>query len=400
MIAQKPVNELARLSALHQLNILDSLPEKQYDNITELAAEICGTDTAVISLVDKDRQWFKSKIGVNFCETNRDIGFCSHAIMQPMSIMEITNAREDHRFQNNPLVQNVENPVIFYAGMPILSPDGHALGTLCVLHHKPKKLSERQKRSLTHLATQVQELLKLRLLNLQLENSKSQLKKHNDLLKDFAGTVSHDMKMPLANLILTSDILNKKYAGTIDNTGKEYLSYLKKSSISLSNYITNILEHYESSSYEIDDRSNFDLNDLLENIIELINIKHHCDIHLPEMNHNIYCNRVALEQIFLNLIGNSIKYNDKIETVIDIEFEETDSHYLFKITDNGRGIPEDQLDRIFELFSTLGEYDREGYKGHGIGLSTVQKLVNTLGGVINVHSELGKFTCFSFNLAK
>lgn len=398
--AQLPINEKARLKALNSLAILDSLPEQQYDNITELASYICGTSNAVISLVDENRQWFKSKVGLTVCETTREVSFCSHSILNPDKLMEIPNALEDPRFKNNPLVRDEDNPIIFYAGVPILDPSGLPLGTLCVLDSKPNLLNEKQKKSLVNLAEQVQELLKLHVLNNELKESKKHLATHNSLLKDFAGTVSHDMKMPLANLIVTSDILNKKYGKIIDDSGKKYLSYLKQSSLSLSDYITNILAHYESSSYDVDDRKDFDVNDLLENIIELINIKHHCDINLPEFNHTIHCNRIALEQIFLNLIGNSIKYNDKKETVIDISISIDSTHYIFKITDNGRGIPQDKVESIFELFSTVGEYDRDGQRGHGIGLSTVKQLVNQLGGEISVHSELGCSTTFTFSIAQ
>jgi signal transduction histidine kinase len=400
IIAQKPKNEKSRIKALKSLNILDSLPEYQYDNITELASFICDTKNAVISLVDENRQWFKSRLGIAVCETPRGISFCAHAIHNPKELMEIPNTHDDPRFKDNPLVHDKDNPVIFYAGVPILDESGYALGTLCVFDDKSKKLNEQQKKSLKNLAEQVQELLKLHARNTELEESRTGLKKHNDLLKDFAGTVSHDMKMPLANLIITSDILQKKYSEIIDETGKQYLSYLKKSSLSLSDYITNILAHYESSSYDVDDRSSFNVNDLLENIIELINIKHHCVINLPEFNQSIHCNRVALEQIFLNLIGNSIKYNDKEETIIDISIALDDSHYTFKVSDNGRGIPEDKLESVFDLFSTLGEYDREGQKGHGIGLSTVQKLVEKLDGAISVDSQLGEKTTFTFSIAQ
>lgn len=400
ILPENPENEKARLNALQSLNILDSLPEQQYDNITELASYICGTRNAVISLVDKNRQWFKSKVGISACETSREVSFCAHAIHNPTELMEISDTSSDLRFKDNPLVLDKENPVIFYAGVPILDTSGHALGTLCVMDDQPKKLDEKQKKALYNLAQQVQELLKLHVLNNELKESRSHLKKHNELLKDFAGTVSHDMKMPLANLIVTSDILKKKYAELIDDNGKIYLNYLKKSSLSLSNYITDILAHYESSSYNIDDRKSFDVNDLLENIIELINIKHDCEINLPEFNHTLHCNRVALEQIFLNLIGNSIKYNDKEKAVIDLSISLDATHYIFKITDNGRGIPKDKIESIFDLFSTVGEYDREGQKGHGIGLCTVKKLVHQLGGEISVASELGSYTTFNFSIAQ
>jgi len=398
--AIKPVNENERLDSLRRLNMLDTIAEGQYDNITELAAYVCGTKHAIISLVDENRQWFKSKVGVNICETDRDISFCAHAINYPEDIFEIPDTLIDERFADNPLVKDPENPVIFYAGVPLLSPDGFALGTLCVLDSMPRKLNEQQQKALKNLGLQVEQLFKLHSANQALATSKMHLQKHNGLLKDFAATVSHDMKMPLANLIVTSDILNQKYSTLIDDDGRQYLGYLKKSSLSLSDYITNILSHYESSSHDIEDRSNFNLNDILENIVELINIKHQCEINLPDVNHSIYCNQVALEQIFLNLIGNSIKYNDKDETIISIEAIIHPSTYEFKIMDNGIGIPADKISNIFELFNTVGEYDRDGNQGHGIGLSTVKQLVESLGGSIHVDSELGVQTTFTFTVEK
>lgn len=347
IVPTKPANEKERLSALRRLKILDTIAEHQYDNITELAGFVCDTKNAVISLVDEDRQWFKSKVGINVCETDRDLSFCAHAINKPDDILEVPDATQDERFVDNPLVTDPETPIIFYAGVPIFSEDGHPLGTLCVLDDKPKKLTVKQRKALKNLALQVEQLFKLHTTNQALEISKKHLQKHNSLLKDFAATVSHDMKMPLANLIVTSDLLNQKYSTLIDADGKQYLGYLKKSSLSLSDYITNILSHYESSSHDVEDRSTFNLNDVLEDIVELINIKHQCEINLPEVNHQIYCNQVALEQIFLNLIGNSIKYNDKEETVISIEAEIHKDYYQFKITDNGIGIPTDKISNIF-----------------------------------------------------
>ncbi|BAO54402.1 sensor histidine kinase [Nonlabens marinus] len=400
IVALHPDNEDQRLRSLRNINILDSLPEEKYDHITDLATFICGTKSSAISLVDENRQWFKSIKGMATCETPREVSFCSHAILNPDELMEVQDAKLDERFKSNPLVTDLENPIRYYAGIPIKNSDGMVLGTLCVLDDKPNSLSHDQKIALRNLGRQVQELVKLHVVNEDLRVSRNQLKKHNGLLEDFAGTVSHDMKMPLANLIVTSDILNKKYHGLVDDDGRKYLKYLKSSSLSLSDYITNILAHYESSAYEVDDREDFDLNELLENIIELINIKHHCDIHLPEQNYQLHCNRVALEQIFLNLIGNSIKYNDKEETVIDFGVTETEDLYKFSITDNGRGIPKENLLHIFNLFNTVGEYDRYGNQGHGIGLSTVKQLVENLGGSIHAESVLGESTTFYFSVSK
>jgi len=166
----------------------------------------------------------------------------------------------------------------------------------------------------------------------------------------------------------------------------------------LSNYITGILQHYESDSLTESNDEEFDIHDLLENIIDLLNINLNCVINLPEENMVLACNKVALEQIFLNLIGNSLKYNNKEEIIIDVLCSNGGEFYNFSITDNGIGIPKDKQEDIFELFTIVEEVDRSGNRGNGIGLSTVKKLVNSLGGEITVESEVNKGTTFNFSI--
>ncbi|GEQ84638.1 sensor histidine kinase [Patiriisocius marinistellae] len=394
-----PHNEIERLQALISLKILDTAEDDDYDNITELASFICNTPVSLISLVDKERQWFKSKKGMTACETSRDYSFCAHAILDPTEILEVADARLDPRFIDNPLTE-LDEPVIFYAGIPLRTENGLPLGSLCVIDHKPNALNQGQRDALKRLGKQVERLLLLRIMNRDLISTKDSLKKHNGLLKEFASIVSHDLKMPLANLILTSDIIKKKYNDFIDDTGKGYLDYLKKSSLSMSDYITKILEHYECIAYDVDDTQNFQINELLEGVIDLLNIKDNCEINLPENNIDILCNITALKQIFINLIGNSLKYNDKERTIIKIKASEIEGFYEFKIHDNGRGIEKEKLKTIFELFTIVGHLDNNGEKGHGIGLSTVQKLVHSLSGEISVISDLGSYSEFTFTIAK
>ncbi len=397
--ADKPYNETERLEVLNSLQILDTVADDDYDNITELASLICGTPVSLISFVDKKRQWFKSKKGLTASETSREYSFCAHAILDPLEILEIPDARLDERFIDNPLTV-IDTPVIFYAGIPLRTDKGLPLGSLCVIDHKPNSLTQDQKSALKKLGKQVERLLLLRTMNNELTITKESLKKHNGLLKEFAGVVSHDLKMPLANIILTSDIVKKKYSNLIDDKGKEYLDYLKKSSLSMSNYITKILDHYECIAYDIDDTQQFEINDLLEGVIDLMNITDNCEIFTPENNIEINCNSTALQQIFINLIGNSLKYSDKDKTVIEVEARVNDGFYEFKIRDNGRGIEKEKLKTIFEMFITVGHLDNTGQKGHGIGLSTVQNLVERLGGKITVSSELGSYSEFVFTIAK
>tara|TARA_R100000935_G_scaffold37237_1_gene58303 strand:- start:374 stop:1582 length:1209 start_codon:yes stop_codon:yes gene_type:complete len=395
--ALKPKNETSRLASLDELQILNSNAEPSYDNIAQLASFICDVPVSLITLMAEDKQWFKAKIGTELCENDRNISFCSHAILTPDDLMEVKDTLLDPRFKDNPMVSSNTN-IRFYAGMSIKSNNGEAIGTLCVLDTTPHSLNDKQKNALKSLAEQVERLFELRRQNLELEKVKKDLNIKNNLLKEFAGTVSHDMKMPLANIIITSDLLKVKYGKLLDETGLNYLTYLKQSSFRLSNYITDILNHYESDTLLTSHIEEFDSQDILEQIIDLLNIKFDCEINLPENNLKVNCNRAAFQQIFFNLIGNSLKYNNRNKIIIDISAEEKNGFYYFSVSDNGIGIPKNKQEAIFELFTILEESDRSGNRGNGIGLSTVQKLVNKLGGEISVHSEVNQGTTFHFSI--
>jgi two-component system, cell cycle sensor histidine kinase and response regulator CckA len=152
--------EAQRLKVLWQYDVLDTVPEEVFDDLTELAARICEAPVALISLIDEDRQWFKAKVGVTLSETSRDISFCAHAIKQT-DLFIIPDATQDARFAKNPLV--ISDPKIrFYAGAPLITPDGHALGTLCVIDKVPRQLRPEQQQALRVLSRHVMTQLELR----------------------------------------------------------------------------------------------------------------------------------------------------------------------------------------------------------------------------------------------
>ncbi|HEY3268633.1 MAG TPA: sensor domain-containing diguanylate cyclase [Armatimonadota bacterium] len=164
--APKPANEKARLEALERLSILDTPPEQAYDDLVALAAFICDTPIAMVSLVDADRQWFKSKLGTSSDGTPRDIAFCAHGILEPDLLM-VPDTAEDARFADNPLV--TEDPgVRFYAGVPLVLRDGAAVGMLCAVDRRPRQMSEAQIQALRALGRQVVSQFDLRERNVRL----------------------------------------------------------------------------------------------------------------------------------------------------------------------------------------------------------------------------------------
>jgi GAF domain-containing protein len=179
MLAPLPKNEAARLETLRQYEILDTESEEVFDDITRLAAYICQTPIAVISLVDKDRQWFKARLGLEPSETSRDCAFCAHAILQETP-MVVPDALADERFANNALV-TAQPYIRLYAGAPLITTEGFKLGTLCVIDRVPRSLSDEQIAALRILSYQVMAQLDLRR---DLSVMKKSLSDHNRIERD------------------------------------------------------------------------------------------------------------------------------------------------------------------------------------------------------------------------
>jgi GAF domain-containing protein len=184
-----PANEPERLQSLNEHELLDTLPESVYDDITLLASEIIGTPVSLITLVDKDRQWFKSKHNFLPPETSRDLSFCAHAIMDSDGVMVVPDARYDERFHDNPLVTG-DPRVVFYAGVPLTDAMGNGLGTLCVIDHRPRELSDQQVESLKALAKLVKTHFELRRTRMELEKAQDDLK----MVQSLVSTMQDEIK--------------------------------------------------------------------------------------------------------------------------------------------------------------------------------------------------------------
>ena len=395
--ATKPLNENERLRALFEYEILDTGSEKAFDDLTLLASEICETPISLISLVDPDRQWFKSKVGVDVDSTDREIAFCSHAILQD-DLFEVQNALKDERFFDNPLVTSDPN-IRFYAGTPLVSPSGQKIGTLCVISDKPKKLTSSQKKALTILGREVISQLELRMNNKKLAIA-------NNYKTEFLSNASHEIRTPLnaiiglSGLILENKELKEKFAEQYD-----FIEQIDFSGKQLLNIINSILDlsKIEAGKMELEPVECHLLQYINNVFISLsgkakaksINYSKEYDFSqsepAPEL---VIIDEPKLGQVLTNILGNAIKFtpaNKSIKLTVSVN----SNMLTITVTDEGVGISPEEQTLLFNKYAQAGSNKAEGT---GLGLSITKGLIDLMGGSINLKSEPGKGTSVSFNL--
>lgn len=391
-----PQNEQQRLEEVKKYELLDTLPEAHFDAITQLVSNICDTPIALITLLDKERNFLKSRVGVDLSESPRSISFCGHAITNETPLFIVEDAREDHRFYDNPLIK--EHGIVFYAGAPLVNENNAPLGTVCVYDLKPRKLNPQQQEFLTLMAKQVVNLFELHYKNIQLDKLQTELKLRNERLEKFASVVSHDLKSPLANITSLTQLLLEENKNTLTTDSFTYIEYIQESSQTLRNYIEGMLGFYKTTKVLEFPKEEINLNLIIEKIENLLGKQG--KIEAPQENIILFANKNALFQILLNLVDNAFKYNLSSHPKATITFTETQQNYEFSVIDNGIGIPIEKQNQVFELFNTVGLRDIEQIEGTGIGLATVYNLVTKLNGNITLKSTLGSGSNFTFSIKK
>jgi len=349
---------------------MDSLPEEDYDNLTAIAAEICGTPISLISLVDHDRQWFKSNHGLEAKETPKEYAFCAHAINNQDEMLIVEDSREDVRFNDNPLVTG-EPRVIFYAGVPLVGKDGLPLGTLCVIDNKPKELSPRQINTLNALSKQVMNLLELRRAKALLERTVTSLREKNDELEQFAHKAAHDLKSPLNNISSTAELFTDCYKHALDEEGTTMLSFIQSASKKLKSLIEGLLEYSKSDTVLREKKEEVDLQELNNEICSLFSADADVSMTLLSDLKSININKAAIYRILINLVGNAVKYNDKDKVELQLAVTENDNMYEFHLMDNGPGIDQDTAEQIFDPFFTTSN------DGTGLGLYITKEVTDS-----------------------
>jgi signal transduction histidine kinase/DNA-binding response OmpR family regulator len=403
-----PHNELARLAALKRYNILDSLPEHAFDDATKLVSYICGVPIAHISFIDESRQWFKSEIGVGVSEVPREISFCRYTIMDS-HMVEIPDTHLSERFKDDPNVTGGFK-VRFYAGVPLTTPDGYNIGTLCAIDHVCKELNENQRNALSIVAKHVMNQLELGTKHIQLDAQKK-IAERAILAKDsFLANMSHEIRTPLNAVIGFTDLLAQT---KLDTVQQDYISSVQIAGENLLLIINDILDlsKIESGNLIIEAQP-FNLKKTLKHIYKLLKVKVpqgiefnlFLDADMPDI---VVGDQGRLNQILVNLTGNALKFTEEGEVTVSVKLvEETDDHYSlrFSVKDSGIGIPEDKLVTIFERFKQAEESTTRRFGGTGLGLNIVKQLVELHDAEIQVKSKEGRgsefFFVFNYKKAK
>jgi len=416
-----PINETARLEALREYDILDSVAEKAYDDITQLVAHICDVPYATISFVDADRQWFKSQIGMPTQETSRDIAFCAHTINDD-KLFIVSDAAADDRFAKNPLVTS-EPSIRFYAGAPLLTKDNHALGSLCAIDRVPRELTAAQKTALEALSRQVMLQLELRRslaegrraaamiedLNADLKRRNEELATVNRELEAFSHAVSHDLRSPIFVIQGFAGVLRDSVGGLGDDA-RHGIDRILSNCKRMTQLIEDLL-NFSRAGYASLNRESVDLSALAAEIVENLrgaNPDRAVEFEIePELRAEADPNlvRVVLE----NLIGNAWKYTGKTEApeirlgvrrddvlVVSNSLSRSDANPVFVLRDNGAGFDMAMAHKLFHTFQRL--HSASEFPGTGVGLATVKRIIDRHGGQIWADSTPGAGAVFHFTL--
>ena len=389
----KPPDEIARLGNLREYAILDSLPEAAYDDLVALAAEICETPVAQISLVDADRQWYKAEHGIRVPggQTAREDSFCSYTILNKADPLVVSDLRTDARFQANRFVTG-DPRVVFYAGVPLCSPEGYALGTLCVLDQQPRTMKPGQVAALQRLSRQVVQLLELRR---SLATSERRLREREyayGLLQDFSHIIAHDLKAPVRNIRQAAEMLREDLAGKLPAEQANLFGMIETRAADAGRMIEGVLRYSKVARNLKVDMESVAVGPLVQRVAE--SVAHgRCPVRYEGTVQEAWTSPIALAHILQNLIGNAVKFNDRRDAGVWVRsWYADDGQLCFAVRDNGPGIPAEHRQAIFRLFHSAGDDSRGG---HGVGLSIVHRLVEDLEGTIAVESQLGKGTTFT-----
>ena len=384
-------NEAARLAALESYDILDTERELAYDDFTSLAAEVCGTPIALISLIDDGRQWFKSALGLAITETPREQSFCGHAISDTSTLI-VGDAATDERFHDNPLVTGSPD-IRFYAGAPLVNAEGHALGTLCVIDRVPRILTDGQRSALESLSRQL-------MAHLELRRAMVTLRDAEQIKKRFVANVSHELRTPLTSIRGALAMVLDGEA-SVDGESRELLTAAHRSANRLLALVNDLLDLEGIGSGELSvEKGDCSLATALELAAETVRplaADAGVVLTIAPTALKLSGDEERLAQVFINVLANAVRFSPR-GGVVNVTVESHGDQARIMVDDQGPGVPPEFRESIFEPFKQVKGSARHKKGGTGLGLAISQALVRAHGGSIDVGDGPGGGARFTLAL--
>lgn len=385
-------DETARVAALHRLAILDTEPEKAYDDAVELAASICGTPIAMMTLLDGERQWFKSKVGVPFDESPREQSFCTHAILSDDTLI-VPNALADDRFKELFAVQYAPS-LRFYAGAPIKSPDGFKLGTLCVLDVQSRELSKAQQDALEALRRMIERQLELRRANLELLRLERQK-------RELTALVVHDLKNPIASILPNARYLSRT-KGLTENA-KSAADDITSSTEAMLRLVMNLLDISRAEDAAlVPKREPIVLATLLDAVRTSAAARAAeqgatIAVDVAEDAGTASLDADLVRRVLENLTDNALKYAPGGRVTLGARAD--GPGVRLTVSDDGPGIPAEARAAVFEKYARI-DGAPHAERSRGLGLTFCRLAVEAHGGRIWVEEAAPKGAAFCMSLPR
>ncbi len=385
-----PLDEELRIAELYKYELLDTVYEKEFDEIVQLASKICNVPITLITLIDRNRQWFKAKVGLDVAETSRSVSFCGHAILHE-GIFEIQDAIKDERFSDNPLVIGYPN-IRFYAGMPIVSPAGYKLGTLCVIDTKARHLSKEESFALSVLSKMIIKLFELRISN-------RELKKSIENQQKIITIMAHDIRGPLNTIKATFELKNDGFISSEE--AKEIDGLIEVQIGNTVNLLNNIVDWGKLIlNYSTELQTDFNLHDVCEKSFDYYLIvskaKNNQFKNSIKPDLLVYGNSLGYEFIIRNLIANANKFTSNGSITVSAFIE---NDFLFMtITDTGVGMSDTIKDALNNKKWSSYTVGTQNEKGSGMGLKLVSEYIATINGTLHFESKPNEGTIVTIKI--
>lgn len=414
-------DEEERVLSLEHLEVLDSAPEQGFDDVVLLATTLCDTPIALVSLVDRERQWFKACIGLPVSETHRDLAFCAHAILEPDEVLVVEDATQDPRFRHSALVLGPPH-IRFYAGAPIRTDAGQPLGTVCVIDTRPRTLSDTQRTALQALARQTAALLHLRLheaqreqraseLVDQLEQAQAQHREAQESLRHarrvsslgmLTASIAHDVNNLLQVLSASLQMaqLRARRPADVERFSQTGLQAVEQGGKLIRQLLASVRQDGpELACIDISDRIQTYHALLAGTLGESIELT----LDLAARDVGVMCDEVQLQAVVLNLLSNSrdamngrghVHIATRLLQLTDDPQLNDGAYLILSVRDDGPGMSQELASKVFDPFFTT----KQAGQGTGLGLAQAREFANNTGGDVRVETAPGAGTTMNLYL--